>query len=123
VSDFNQNEVESLNSELSEALGNASEEDVFVAASKVANFWSSYLYADAALYNARFELLKELEELDTKPLFRALAVNRIVNSDFWDGNLENLNKISTSHKPQILKAAQYILETSKTDTEFFGETS
>ena len=123
MSDFNKKEIKELNSKLSDALDENVENDVFLAASKITEFWGIYLYDDAALDKAQFELLKELNELEAIPLWRALAVNRIVNSDFWDGNLENLSKIPDRYKPQILEAAKYIHKTSQTDAEFFGETS
>ena len=121
MSDFNKNNIEKLNSKLSDALDKNTEVEVFIAASHVASFWSTYLYDDAALYKAQFELLKELEELEPTPLCRALAVNRIVNSDFWDGNVENLSKIPEKYKQQILEAAKHIYETSQTDADFFGD--
>ena len=123
MSDFEKNKIDELNSNLNDALLAGLEEQVFISASAVASFWSKYLYDDAALDKAQFELLKELKELDPTPLYRALAVNRIVNSDFWNGELENLSKIPDVYKPQILAAAKFIHETSQTDANFFGDES
>ena len=123
MSEFKKNTIEELNSSLSDALKDNVEEQIFLAASAVVKFWSDYLYHDSALDDAKFELLKELKELEPTPLHRALAVSRIVNSDFWDGNKDNLSEVHPNYKTQILNAAKYIYETSQTDAEFFGDES
>jgi len=112
-----------LNSILLEALGAGEKEATYIAACAVSRFWDDFLYKDSALDNAKCALLGELDKLEDNSFCRALAVNRIVNSDFWNGNVDNLSKIPGSYEQQISKAVKYIHESSVSDAEYFGAKS